>query len=145
MAKCIERSALVNYSAHQMYALVNKVEDYPRFMDGCVGAEVLARGDNFMEARLDLKKGKLAKSFVTHNDLVPDQRIELHLVEGPFKTLEGVWVFQALNDSACKVSLSLSFEFENKLLSMVADPWFEAMGNQLVSAMCARAKEVYKG
>lgn len=145
MAKTIERSALVSYSAHQMYELVNNIEDYPQFMDGCVGAEVLARSDNFIEARLDLKKGKLAKSFVTRNDLVPDERIELHLLKGPFKTLEGVWTFQALSESACKVSLKLCFEFENRLLALAADPWFESMGNQLVSAVCSRAKEVYKG
>lgn len=144
MAKTIERSALVSYSAHQMYELVNNIEDYPQFMDGCVGAEVLARSDDFIEARLDLKKGKLAKSFVTHNDLVPDERIELHLVNGPFKTLEGVWTFQALNESACKVSLNLCFEFESRLLALAADPWFESIGNQLVSAVCARAKEIYE-
>lgn len=143
MAKQIERSALVPFSAHQLYALVNDIESYPQFMSGCVGAEILAQGEGFIEARLDLKKGGLEKSFTTRNTLVPDERVELHLVEGPFKTLEGAWTFRALNESACKVTLSLTFEFENKLIALAADPWFESMGNQLVSAMCDRAKEVY--
>lgn len=143
MARYIERSALVSFAAHQMYELVNDIESYPQFMNGCVAAEVLAEGDNFIEARLDLKKGKLAKSFITRNTLVPDERIELHLLKGPFKTLEGVWTFRALSEEACKVSLSLTFEFESKLLALAADPWFESMGNQLVSAVCERAKEVY--
>ncbi|MEX1031915.1 MAG: type II toxin-antitoxin system RatA family toxin [Cellvibrionaceae bacterium] len=144
MAKHIERSALVSFSAWQMYELVNDVEAYPRFLDGCVDAEILARGEHFMEARLDLKKGKLAKSFVTRNALVPGKRIELQLVEGPFKTLEGIWTFQPLGDAGCKVSLSMTFEFESKLVSLAADPWFESMANQLVSAMCERAREIYE-
>lgn len=143
MAKHIERSALVSYSAEQMYALVNDIENYPRFMDGCVGAEVLERGDDFVEARLDLKKAGLGKSFVTRNRLQPYERIEMHLVKGPFKKLEGIWQFKPLNETASKVSLSLSFEFESRLLALAADPWFESVGNQLVSALCERAREVY--
>jgi ribosome-associated toxin RatA of RatAB toxin-antitoxin module len=143
VAKTIERSALVPFSAHQMYALVNDIESYPRFMNGCTDADILAQGDDFIEARLILKKGALEQSFVTCNTLIPDQRIELHLKEGPFKTLEGVWTFRALGAEACKVSLSLTFEFDNKLISLAADPWFEAMGHQLVSAVCDRAKEIY--
>jgi ribosome-associated toxin RatA of RatAB toxin-antitoxin module len=144
VARHIERSALVPYSAGQMYALVNDIESYPQFMSGCVGARVLAKGEDFLKARLDLKKAGIEKSFVTRNTLVPDERIELHLEEGPFKTLEGVWEFRALNEQACKVSLSLTFEFENRLVALAADPWFEAVGNQLVSAVVERAKRVYK-
>lgn len=143
MARHIERSALVPYSAGQMFALVNDVESYPQFMSGCVDAQVLASGENFQEARLDLRKAGIEKSFVTRNILVPDERIELHLVNGPFKTLEGVWEFRALNEEACKVSLSLTFEFESRLVALAADPWFEAVGNQLVSAIVERAKQVY--
>lgn len=143
MAKHIERSALVSYSAEQMYALVNDVENYPWFMDGCVGAEVLERGDDFVKARLDLKKAGLSKSFVTRNQLVPHERIEMKLVEGPFKILEGVWQFKPLTEAASRVSLSLTFEFESRLLALAADPWFESVGNHLVSALCERAAQVY--
>lgn len=143
MAKHIERSALVSYSAEQMYALVNNVENYPYFMDGCVGAEVLEQGDDFVTARLDLRKAGVSKSFVTRNRLFPHERIELTLVEGPFKTLEGIWQFKPLTDTASKVSLSLTFEFESRLLALAADPWFESVGNQLVSALCQRAAQVY--
>lgn len=143
MAKHIERSALVGYSAEQMYALVNDVENYPYFMDGCVGAEVLSLGENTVEARLDLKKGGLEKSFITRNTLVPNERIELHLLQGPFKTLEGIWKFQALTQQACKVSLDLRFEFENRILAIAADPWFESVGNKLVSSVVDRAQQVY--
>ena len=37
----IRRSALLPYSAERVYALINDVEAYPQYMDGCVGAEIL--------------------------------------------------------------------------------------------------------
>lgn len=45
MVQRVERSALVAYSAQQMFDLVNDIEAYPQYMDGCVGARVLARGE----------------------------------------------------------------------------------------------------
>ncbi len=37
----ISRTALVPYSAEQMYQLVNDVQSYPQFLPGCVGSRVL--------------------------------------------------------------------------------------------------------
>ena len=36
----VERSALVTYTAAQMFALVNDVARYPEFLPWCVGARV---------------------------------------------------------------------------------------------------------
>ena len=149
MAKTIERSALLPFSAQQMYDLVNDIESFPAFMDGCVGSEILNRGADFMEARLDLRKGKFEQSFATRNQLVANQRIDMRLTQGEaFKSLTGTWLFQSLGDSGlkssgCKLSLTLQFEFKNRLFALAADPWFEKVANQLVDAICQRAKEIY--
>lgn len=143
MLRKIERSALVPYSARQMYDLVNDVAQYPAFMDGCVGATVLTHETNYMEARLDLKKGKLQTSFITGNRLFPPERVEMSLVSGPFNTLDGRWDFKPLGDHGCKVSLHLSFEFQNRLVGLAATPWFESVANHLVEAVAQRAKYIY--
>ena len=46
MTTKIDRSALLMYPAQSIFALVNDIESYPHFMDGCVGAEVLARSED---------------------------------------------------------------------------------------------------
>jgi ribosome-associated toxin RatA of RatAB toxin-antitoxin module len=90
----IHRSALLPYSASQVFALVNDVEAYPRFMDGCVGAEVIHSDEQHMEARLDLARGGISQSFTTINELHPYESIRLTLKDGPFEFFDGAWRFQ---------------------------------------------------
>ena len=145
MAKYIERSALVPFTALQMYELVNDIEAFPEFMEGCVGSEIIEQGVNFMEARLDLRKGGMAHSFATRNQLIHGERIEMQLSQGDaFKSLTGVWDFKNLGDVGCKVNLQLEFEFKNKLIALAAEPFFEQMANQLVDAVCRRANSIYQ-
>ncbi len=144
MAHKVERSALVQYSASQMFELVNDIEAYPRFMDGCTGAKILARGGDWLEARLELSKAGVSQSFVTRNQLQPPHSMSMNLVDGPFKYLRGVWRFTPLGEQACKVSFELEFELQNRLLGMAVGKLFESVSNKQVDALCARAKQVYQ-
>lgn len=139
----IQRSALVGYSAEQMFALINDIEAYPEYMTGVVGAEIFSRDGDTVEARLDLSKGGFNKSFATRNKLIPPTAMTMELLEGPFKTLRGAWHFEPLNDSACKVSLALIVEFDNVLLSLAAGKMFEKLANEQVDALCDRAETIY--
>ncbi len=144
LATKVERSALVHYSAQQMFDLVNDIEAYPQYMEGCVGAKVLARGDDWLEARLDLSKAGVAQSFITRNQLQAPHRMSMSLVDGPFNYLRGVWQFTPLNEQACKVGFLLEFEMKNRLLGMAVGKLFESVGTKQVDALCARAKQVYR-
>ncbi|HTF96874.1 MAG TPA: type II toxin-antitoxin system RatA family toxin [Cellvibrio sp.] len=144
MASKIERSALVQYSAQQMFDLVNDIEAYPKFMDGCTGATVLARGEDWVEAQLELNKAGVSQRFTTRNQLQSPQRMVMTLVDGPFNYLRGVWQFTPLSDSACKVSFQLEFEMKNRLLGMAVGKLFESVGSKQVDALCARARQVYR-
>ena len=139
----IHRSALLAHSAQQLYELVNDVESYPRFMDGCVGAEVLKREEGFVEARLDLARGGIAQSFTTRNELQPYERITLTLAQGPFDHFAGAWRFDALAAEACKVSLDLEFRVRSGLLGAAATKLFERVASNLVDAVVNRAGDVY--
>jgi ribosome-associated toxin RatA of RatAB toxin-antitoxin module len=139
----IQRSALVPYGAEAIYQLVNAVEAYPQFMDGCVGAKILTQDSTQMEARLDLAKGGMRYSFVTRNRLFPPDRIELELVEGPFEKFSGEWTFQPLQEHASKVSLHLEFELSSRLLGFAARKIFDGIANQMVDALVKRAHQVH--
>lgn len=85
----IQRSALLPYTAEQVFQLVDDIEAYPQFMDGCVRAQVLSRDKNCVEARLDLERAGITQSFATRNQLQPPHTIELELLEGPFDSFSG--------------------------------------------------------
>ena len=140
----IDRSALLLYPAATMFALVNDIESYPAFMNGCVGAEILQRSDELVEARLHLARAGIRQSFTTRNRMMPPRRIDLELVEGPFDTFSGYWEFEALRDDASKVSLHLEFHMSSALAGLAARKLFDSVANTMVDAMSKRAREIYR-
>lgn len=139
----ISRSALLPYPAEQVYALINDVASYPQFMDGCASAEILLWEGGTMMARLDLAKRGLAYSVTTRNTLVPPHSVVMELVEGPFKTFSGEWQLLPLSDSACKVSLQMSFSLDSRTLALAAKALFNPMADNLVDAVVRRAHTLY--
>lgn len=137
----LERSALLMCPAEQMYALINDVEAYPEYMDGCESATILEHTDETMVARLSLHRSGLHHSFITRNRLFPPERVELTLEEGPFEFFEGQWRVQPLRADACKVSLQLRFRLKSGLLDVAAKGLFNNVANHLVDAMVKRAKK----
>lgn len=69
--------------------------------------------------------------------------MELRLVDGPFRKLQGVWTFRPLREDACKVELMLDFEFSGKLIDKAFGGVFKQIANTLVDSFCKRAEEVY--
>lgn len=139
----INRSALVPYSAQKMFVLVDDINAYPQFLPWCRSSKEHLRDPEIVEASIEISKSGINKTFTTRNTLHNFHLIEMHLVEGPFKSLHGYWRFEELNDAACKVTLDIEFEFSNKILSMTLGPVFSHICNTLVNAFVSRAKEVY--
>lgn len=139
----IKRNAIISYTAAQMYALVDASEEYPKFLPWCSGAEVIHRDEDEARVSLTASGAGLQKTFTTRNLLQKDKMIEIRLVDGPFKHLEGFWLFENLGAQQCRVSLDLEFEFAGGWLDLAFSPLFYQVANTLVDAFCERAKEVY--
>jgi len=134
------RSALVARPPAMLYQLVEDVERYPEFVPGCTSAQVLERGEHDMLARLAVRRGPLRTEFTTRNQLDPGRGVHMHLVEGPFRVLEGQWSFTPVASNGCRIQLSLRFQFSNALKSALFDPLFEETAAALVRAFVARAQ-----
>ncbi len=139
----VHKSALVPYSAHEMYALVADIESYGKFLPWCGGTRILSRDEDSVTAAVVIAYSGVHKTFTTLNRQQTDKMIEIRLVEGPFKHLFGYWGFLALDARACKVSLDMEFEFSNAVLGLVMGPVFGRIANDLVGSFCRRAEEVY--
>lgn len=137
----ISKSALLPYPAEALFDLINDIEAYPQYMDGCVGATVLSRTDNVLEGRLDLNRAGISQSFATRNTLIRPERIKMELLEGPFQSLNGEWRFNALAADACKVVLELAFEMDGSLANLAAAKLFESVASGQVDALCKRAHQ----
>ena len=138
----IHRSKTVSFSAREMYELVNDVQSYPAFLTWCADAKVIRREQNKIRARLSLASGKMKYSFTTDNMALPHKRIEMCLVNGPFKRLHGIWRFEDC-ECGCRVSLHLQFEFANKIAELALARVFNPIANSLVDAFTRRAEALY--
>ena len=96
-----------------MFALVADIESYPQFLPFCTRACVLSRDGAYVQALLELSKGRIHKAFTTRNRLVPDEMIEMH------------------------------FEFSNRLMGMAFGPVFHPLLNGLMDAFVRRAQYRY--
>jgi ribosome-associated toxin RatA of RatAB toxin-antitoxin module len=141
--KRIARSAIVPHSAAQLYALVEDVESYPRFLPWCTGAEVRSRSPGATLATLTVGMRGVKQSFTTQNENRAPEAIDLKLVEGPFRHFAAAWRFQPLSEAACKVGFSMEFEFASRALAALLQPLFERIADSMVDAFTRRADEIH--
>ncbi len=143
MITTVRKSALVPYTSNEMYHLVSDIHAYPEFLPWCRDAKILTKDGPKLSARLEMSLGRLRHAFTTSNQMLEGRRIEMQLVEGPFKHLHGVWRFESLGESGCQVKLDMDFEFANKLLAMALSKPFNMITTTLVDSFCKRAKQQY--
>ena len=139
----VRRSALVQHSAGEMFSLVDDIESYPQFLPWCESAVVHLREADLVEATLNLQRAELSKQFRTRNVATGKEAIDMSLVDGPFRHLEGRWTFTQLGDAGSKVELSLDFEFSSSMIDVLFGPFFEEVCNSLVDAFTRRADDVF--
>ena len=139
----VSRSALVPFSARQMYVLVEDVESYPEFLPWCGGAVLHWRDGDVLEGSVEMRIAGLRRSFRTRNRMREFEAIDMELVEGPFSQLSGGWQFKALEQLGCKVSLEVEFEVKNRATNRVLAHYFEEICNSLVDAFVRRAEHMY--
>ena len=140
----VEKSVLLSFSAEQMFALVDNVAEYPQFLPWCGGTSVTVLDENRIKATVEINYHHVKQSFTTENVRVEPQRIDITLINGPFKHLDGRWQFIALAPTACKIEFRLNYEFSNKLLEKVVGPVFHYIASTFVEAFIKRAEVVYK-
>lgn len=139
--KRIARSAIVEASADQLYALVDDIEAYPRFLPWCKDAQVHSRGAAGTRATLTAGMGGLRQSFTTLNQGRPAESIEMRLLRGPFRHFAASWRFTPLSAGACKVDFSIEYEFASRALGKLLEPLFHSIADTMVDAFTRRALE----
>lgn len=139
----VHKSVLLGYSAEQMFALVDRVEDYPQFLPWCGGVNVLERAGDRLVATIQIDYRGIRQTFTTENTNDPPTSMEMRLVEGPFRQFHARWQFKPLRADACKVEFDMEYEFSSRLLETLIGPVFGMIANSFVDSFCKRADAVY--
>jgi len=157
--KHVKKSVLLFYSAREMYDLVVRVEEYPRFLPWCESSAVLERQPADLQAgtpervtaRLALAFAGVRHAFTTRNENVHGRSVSLELVDGPFSSLDGAWQFKPLAEpgaaevesTACRVEFDLSYAFSSRAFEAVLSPVFDRVADTFVDSFVKRAAQVY--
>ena len=139
----VQKSALVKFSAQQMFEIVDDIEAYPEFLPWCSGSRILKREGDIVEAEVQISKAGFNKSFATRNRIEGKEKLFMTLLDGPFSSLDGVWTFMPLREDASKISLDLEFEMQSKFASLAFGTVFNQICNTMVSSFTERAKQIY--
>ncbi|QSA95607.1 type II toxin-antitoxin system RatA family toxin [Methylococcus sp. EFPC2] len=135
----ISTSACVPYTAEQMFALVNDVAAYPRYVPLCSAVKLRSVAPERLVATMTFSKGKIKFDFTTENSMRGNHAIDMRLVDGPFKYLNGTWGFVANPHGGSDVSFTVDFEFSNALLTMAFGGFFKNIAESMVGAFCEQA------
>jgi len=141
--KRVTRSAIVRHSADELYALVEDIEAYPRFLPWCLGAEVHERAPGATRATLTVGMRGLRQSFTTRNENRPGVAIEMRLVEGPFRRFAAAWHFKPLGDGASRIEFTIAYEIAGRGPAKLLEPLFHRIADTIVDSFKRRADEVY--
>jgi ribosome-associated toxin RatA of RatAB toxin-antitoxin module len=139
----VRKSVLVPFGADEMFALVDDVEHYPRFLPWCGGAHVLESHAGGKTARIDIDYHGVRAHFTTDNANCAGESIVVTLRDGPFRHLHGEWRFVALAPDACKIEFELAYEFATPLLERVVGPVFSHIADTFIDAFVRRAEALH--
>ena len=139
----VDQSVLVSHSAEELFRLVDDVESYPQFLPWCSGTTVKIKDNAVTEAAITINFHGIKQSFTTRNEKIFPSRMDVKLVDGPFKMLQGHWNFLALGEHACKVELVLEYEFTSKWLGKIVGPVFGHIAGSLMEAFVHRADSLH--
>ncbi len=139
----ISKTTIVPYTSEEMYVLVNDIESYPIFLPWCTAAKITSQEEERLTASLSLALGKIKQSFTTENTMHNSSRIDMQLIEGPFKHLTGYWRFIQEGDRSCHIHLHMHFEFKNKIIKHILGKVFYKVMDTLIDSFAQRAQHIY--
>jgi len=144
----IQRSARVPYSVLQMLTLVNDIEAYPEFLHWCQAARIEKSVGPIVEAGLDVGLRGIHKTMRTRNRTEVDESgspasIEIDMLDGPLKRLQGSWTFSDCEPAGCNVELRLDYEVHLTPFGLLLRALFDEIASSQLNAFIRRAGALY--
>ena len=135
----IHKSAIVLHPAQKMFQLVDSVENYPQFLPWCGSTQIIERDNDKTIASIEINYKGIKQTFTTENTKKQNQEMMIKLVDGPFKSLSGQWIFKNLDKDSCQIELKLEYEFSNVILEKLISPVFNMIANTFIDEFIKEA------
>ncbi|NCV38811.1 MAG: type II toxin-antitoxin system RatA family toxin [Betaproteobacteria bacterium] len=137
----IHKSAIVLHSSKKMFQLVDSVENYPRFLPWCGSTQILERDNSKTIASIEINYKGIRQTFTTENTKKQNKEMMIKLIDGPFQSLSGQWIFKNLDNDSCQIELKLEYQFSNIILEKLISPVFNMIANTFIDEFIKEANK----
>jgi len=137
----IHKSAIVLHSSKKMFQLVDSVENYPRFLPWCGSTQILERDNSKTIASIEINYKGIRQTFTTENTKKQNKEMMIKLIDGPFQSLSGQWIFKNLDNDSCQIELKLEYQFNNIILEKLISPVFNMIANTFIDEFIKEANK----
>ena len=137
----IHKSAIVLHSSKKMFQLVDSVENYPRFLPWCGSTQIIERDNSKTIASIEINYKGIRQIFTTENTKKKNKEMMIKLIDGPFKSLSGQWIFKNLDNDSCQIELKLEYQFSNIILEKLISPVFNMIANTFIDEFIKEANK----
>ena len=129
----IKKEAIILADIRKVFNIVNRANLYKNFVPFCTNSSIITEDKDCMEAKLDFDIKGIKTSFTTRNSICENRFIEMKLVDGPFKFLDGKWEFKEANGRTI-VTLYINYEPKNKIVEYAVGKSLEKISGILVKS-----------
>ena len=135
----INKSEEINVSNELIFALINNVGEYHKFLPWCSDSKIISDINNKMSAEIKISKNFVNWKFSTENTYDPNKKINIKLIDGPFNHLEGYWEFKKLDDYNTTVELYLEYKFDSRIIELSIKPIFTKIMSSILDSFISEA------
>ena len=137
----VRKNAIVFHSKEKMYRLVDLIENYPNFLPWCGSTKIIERDNNKTIASIEINYKGIKQTFTTENTKKINEKMIIKLINGPFKSLTGEWIFKEMAKDSCQIELKLEYEFSNIILEKLISPVFNMIANTFIEEFIKEANK----
>ena len=135
----INKSEEINVGHELIFALINNVGEYHKFLPWCSDSRIISDINNQMSAEIEISKNFVSWKFSTENTYDINKKINIKLIDGPFNHLEGYWKFKKLDDYNTVVELYLEYKFDSKIIELSIKPIFSTIMSSILDSFISEA------
>ncbi|MEC8077706.1 MAG: type II toxin-antitoxin system RatA family toxin [Pseudomonadota bacterium] len=137
--KRIYKQEDINIDISTIFNLINDVENYPNYLPWCTSTKVDRKSESLLIGEIFISKSFIKWNFSTKNKIEKNKSIRLELVDGPFDSLDGQWLFSTIDEHNTKVSLEISYKFKSSIIELSIEPIFTSIMNSILESFIQEA------
>ena len=137
--KNIHKEEDINIDIETIFNLINDVKSYPNYLPWCTKSEVMEESTDIIIGKIFISKSFINWNFSTKNTIKKNESISLELVDGPFESLTGKWLFSPINQFNTRVSLDIDYEFKSSIIELSIEPIFSSIMNSILKSFVQEA------